>query len=137
MSSLRQRRVALVCMTPATDGDELADMELPSYGVRRVLAALMADPELAGAPVGLIDVGRPDVDAYVEAIVGFAPDLVGFSIYVWSAPCLVAVARRIRQRLPGCVLVFGGPSARPALFDLPPTATPTPTWMRWSPPRAS
>ena len=32
--------------------------------------------------------------------------------------CLVAVAREIKRRRPACLIVFGGPSARSALFDL-------------------
>ena len=87
--ALNARRIALVCMTPSTDTSEHGDMELPSYGIRRILAAVMADPELKGAQVALIDVGRPDVDAYVGAILSMDPELIGFSIYVWSMPCLV------------------------------------------------
>lgn len=113
------RRIALVCMTPETDTDELHDIRMPSYGIRRILAAVAADPALAGAKVALVDFGKPDVDAYVDAIIGFEPDLLGFSIYVWSMACMVEVARRIRLRRPGCIIVFGGPSARPAMFDLP------------------
>jgi radical SAM superfamily enzyme YgiQ (UPF0313 family) len=116
------RRIALVCMTPASDANEHGDMELPSYGIRRILAALMADPELRDAQVALIDVERPDADAYTRALEEFEPDLVGFSIYVWSTPCLVEVARRIKAKRPRCAVVFGGPSARTALFDLRPYA---------------
>jgi radical SAM superfamily enzyme YgiQ (UPF0313 family) len=32
---------------------------------------------------------------------------------------MVAVAREVKLRRPGCVIVFGGPSARSAVFDLP------------------
>ncbi len=120
--ALETRRIALVCMTPASDANEHGDMELPSYGIRRILAALMDDPRFQGSPVALIDVEKPDVDAYVEAIDSFEPDLIGMSIYVWSTPCLVEVARRIKQRRPDCTIVFGGPSARTALFDLQPYA---------------
>jgi radical SAM superfamily enzyme YgiQ (UPF0313 family) len=116
------RRIALVCMTPVPDGDELQDMRLPSYGIRRVLAAVVSDAQLADAKVALVDFGRADADAYVDALLRFEPDLVGFSIYVWSTPCMVEVARRIKQRRPQCTVVFGGPSARPAVFDLVPNA---------------
>jgi radical SAM superfamily enzyme YgiQ (UPF0313 family) len=109
-------------MTPASDANEHGDMELPSYGVRRILAALIADPALKGAQIALIDVERPDADAYVEALENFDPDLVGFSAYVWSTPCLVEVARRVKQKRPQRCVVFGGPSARTALFDLAPYA---------------
>lgn len=118
--ALNARRIALVCMTPASDANEHGDMELPSYGIRRILAATVSEPRLRGAPIALIDVERPDVDAYVEAILRFEPDLVGMSIYVWSTPCLVEVARRVKRARPDCLIVFGGPSARTALFDLAP-----------------
>lgn len=116
------RRIALVCMTPATDTNELPNVRLPSYGIRRILAALVADPELQDAKIALIDAERDDVDAYVEAIESFEPDLIGMSVYVWSTPCLVEVARRVKRRRPDCTIVFGGPSARKAVFDLPPYA---------------
>ena len=116
------QRIALVCMTPAADANEHGNTQLPSYGVHRILAALLADPALQGAKVALIDAKRPDVDAYVEAIERVEPDLIGMSIYVWSTPCLVEVARRLKERRPNRPIVFGGPSARPALFDLAPYA---------------
>jgi radical SAM superfamily enzyme YgiQ (UPF0313 family) len=116
------RRIALVCMTPAPDTDELGHLLLPSYGIHRILAAVLGDPALSSAKVALVDVKRPDVDAYVEEICAFEPDLVGISIYVWSTPCLIEVARRVKQRRPQCAIVFGGPSARTQLFDLPPYA---------------
>jgi radical SAM superfamily enzyme YgiQ (UPF0313 family) len=116
------RRIALVCMTPASDANEHGDMELPSYGIRRILAALLADSELRDAQIALIDVERPDADAYVQALEEFEPDLIGMSVYVWSTPCLVEVARRVKAKRPQCAIVFGGPSARTALFDLRPYA---------------
>src|SRR5205823_6324328 len=91
---------------------------------RRIMAALIADPELAGARVSLIDMPHADVEACVSAIESLDADLVGMSIYVWSTPCLVEVARRLKRRRPQCTIVFGGPSARTALFDLPPYARP-------------
>ena len=119
---LTQRRIALVCMTPEPDTAELGGLALPSYGIRRILAAVAADPELASARLALVDFGRADPDPYVEALLKFEPDLVGFSIYVWSASCMIEVARRLKQRRPQCTVVFGGPSARTPFFDLPPYA---------------
>jgi radical SAM superfamily enzyme YgiQ (UPF0313 family) len=116
------RRIALVCMTPAPDTDEMGPLDLPSYGIHRILASVVADPGLAGAKVALIDMDRPDVNAYVDAIERFDPDLIGFSIYVWSTPCLIEVARRIKRLRPEIMIVFGGPSARTAVFDLAPYA---------------
>jgi radical SAM superfamily enzyme YgiQ (UPF0313 family) len=116
MSALR---IALACMTPTPDGGELDGVTLPSYGIRRVLAAVAGDPALAHARIAVVDFARPDPQAYVDALLQFEPDLVGFSIYVWSTPCLVEVARRIKRARPACAVVFGGPSARRELFDLP------------------
>jgi radical SAM superfamily enzyme YgiQ (UPF0313 family) len=113
------RRIALVCMTPSPDTDEHGPLRLPSYGIHRILAATMADPNVSSAKVSLIDAGGPDPDAYVSALEQVDADLIGFSIYVWSTPCLVEVARRIKRRRPDTMIVFGGPSARTALFDLP------------------
>jgi radical SAM superfamily enzyme YgiQ (UPF0313 family) len=115
---LTARRIALVCVTPRPDADELGPLELPSYGIRRIEAAVVGDPENPGHKVKLIDLGHDDVAGYVREILAFEPDLIGFSIYVWSTPCLVAVAREIRRRRPGSTIVFGGPSSRKALFDL-------------------
>ena len=116
------RRIALVCMTPTPDAEELGGVAMPSYGIRRILAAVAGDPELSRNRLALVDYGRPDPQAYVEALLQFEPDLVGFSVYVWSTPCLVEVARRLKRARPACTVVFGGPSARTALFDLPPYA---------------
>ena len=79
---------------------------------------MVGDRENPGHRVRLIDLGRDDVTAYVQQILTFEPELVGLSIYVWSTATLVAVARQIKQKRPNCIIVFGGPSARSALFDL-------------------
>ena len=105
-------------MTPRPDGDELGNLQLPSFGVRRIQAAVVGDRENPAHTVKLIDLARDDVAGYVREILAFDPELIGFSIFVWSTPTLVAVAREVKRRKPGCVIVFGGPSARPALFDL-------------------
>ncbi|MDB4864279.1 radical SAM protein [Pirellulaceae bacterium] len=123
MSSIKKapsRRIALVCMTPVPDTDELGGMRLPSYGVYRILASLLADERCSHSEVSLIDVGEPNVEEYVQAIVALEPDLIGMSAFLWSTPCLVAVAREVKRYLPDCIIVFGGPSARAAMFDLAP-----------------
>jgi radical SAM superfamily enzyme YgiQ (UPF0313 family) len=115
---LSPRRIALACLTPRPDADELAELHLPSYGIRRIQAAVVGDPMRPEHIVRLFDFGRPDVASYVRQILAFAPDLLGFSIYVWSTEWMVAVAREVKRRRPSCVIVFGGPSARSAVFDL-------------------
>ena len=106
-------RVALACLTPAVDSHEHDGAELPSYGVHRVLAAVVAHPQLQGTEVRLFDLEEADVEGYVDDLLAFDPQVVGFSLFVWSMQCLIEVARRIKRRLPECTIVFGGPSARP------------------------
>jgi radical SAM superfamily enzyme YgiQ (UPF0313 family) len=95
---------------------------MPSYGIRRIHATVVADQSGQGPAVQLIDLGREDVAGYIEQIteqlLSFEPDILGFSIYVWSTDCTVAIAREIKRRHPATLIVFGGPSARSALFDL-------------------
>jgi radical SAM superfamily enzyme YgiQ (UPF0313 family) len=119
-----EKRIALVTLTPTIDANELGAMNLPSYGIKRIQASLVADPELNQATVQIFDFERPDAQAYVDALNDFEPDLIGFSIYVWSTPCLIEVARQIKLSLPRCLIVFGGPSARTVVFDLPPYPPP-------------
>jgi len=45
---------------------------------------------------------------------------VGFSCYLWSFPFFAEIARALRKEDPSRLIVFGGPSARPIMFDLEP-----------------
>ncbi len=118
--ALCRRRIALVCLTPKPDAQELRPMHMPSFGIRRIHAAVMADPALQGVTVELIDRRAEDLCGYVDDILAFDPDIVGFSVYVWSAPFLIGVAREIKRRCPSLVVVFGGPSARTSFLGLKP-----------------
>lgn len=113
------RRVALVCRTPGLDFPNVHD-DLPSYGVRRIHASIISDPRLQDAVVQTFDTVKPDADAILERILAFDPDIVGFSVYVWSLPCFLEVAARVRAAIPDCTILFGGPSARPEMFGLDP-----------------
>ena len=95
---------------------------MPSYGIRRILAAVVAYPALEDARVALMDYGRDDVEAYLDALQRFEPDLVGFRSMSGHCPTMVAIARRLKARRPTVCVVFGGPSVRPAMFDLLPYA---------------
>lgn len=123
------RRVALVGLAPdiSQSGESRDETQalldrFPSYGVRRVQAAILADPALADAEVTLHDYRRADPEEIVAALVGLEPDLVGLSAYVWSTPTMVEVARRLRRMRPATTILFGGPSAHVELFSLPPFA---------------
>ncbi len=121
-----KRRIALVCLTPDI-GAIGSPHELPSYGIRRIQAALLADPAVADCEVALIDSRDHDISAdaagtarFAEVVEAFDPDIVGFSVYLWSFPVLLEVARRLKQKRPQRIVVFGGPSARPVMFSLEP-----------------
>ncbi|MBU6386445.1 MAG: radical SAM protein [Planctomycetes bacterium] len=122
MSSRWLKKIALVCMTPEVDAQEHARDELPSYGIHRIQAAIIANPFFANTEVRIIDLGVDNPEAYFEELVRFDPQLIGYSLFVWSTSCLVEVAKRFRVHSNGSVQVFGGPSARSALLDLAPFA---------------
>ncbi len=51
--------------------------------------------------------------ALVEAIVAHAPDVLGFSLYTWNSERSLALAERVKQRLPGVLVIAGGPEVQP------------------------
>ena len=80
--------------------------------------ALLADAglrETVGAEIIEFFLDDP-ADRCAEAIVQSAPDLIAFSVYVWSRDHALAIARRLRRKLPAAVLCAGGaePTANPA-----------------------
>ena len=71
------RRIALACLTPVTDGEEHGALALPSYGIRRIQAAVVGDMQRPNHVVRLFDRRLPDVAGYVADILAFAPDILG------------------------------------------------------------
>lgn len=49
----------------------------------------------------------------IEALVGFRPKIIGFSTYLWNIQAALRLAAVLKQLLPECLLVFGGPEAGP------------------------
>jgi radical SAM superfamily enzyme YgiQ (UPF0313 family) len=91
-----------------------------NYSVRKIQAAVVADPALADVEVRLIDTDSKDVDALVDQIEAFDPDIIGASAYVWSFSTFLKVCERIKTNRPDRTVIFGGPSARVEMFQLPP-----------------
>lgn len=87
-----------------------------NFAVRCVQAALVT----RGVEAVLIESTTTDADYFVERIEALQPDIVGFSTYAWSFGTFLEVAERIKRRFPKIVTVFGGPSARAAMFALDP-----------------
>jgi len=116
--------IVLVCYSPdVAVPDSLRSgilTQFPSYGIRRIQAAVVSAPSLAGVDVTLVERKDEDIDAYVSEIARHRPEIVGFACYVWSSLLFAAVARELRARLPDCCIVFGGPSAHVDVMNLPP-----------------
>ncbi len=115
----RCRRVALLCLTPKEEVDG-APYESPSYGIRRIQAAVVADEELADVEVELFETRDLSTEEAVAQLEAYDPDVIGSSVYVWSFVPLLEIARRLKQNRGDRTIVFGGPSARPAMFALEP-----------------
>ena len=112
-------RVALLARYP--DGDPAMPQRIPNLGLHMVEATLRGSG-LPGLEVKVWDLepsrGTPiEVAAQVAA---FDPDVVGFSVFLWSFPFFLEVASFLKADDPGRLIVFGGPSARPVMLDLPP-----------------
>jgi radical SAM superfamily enzyme YgiQ (UPF0313 family) len=112
------RKLALVCASPPFDGGEMP-LPMPSYGIHRVHAAARSGDYAHPVDVRFFDLGEMGQVEGLKAILDFAPDLVGFSVYVWSMANLLQCASDLRAKHPGALFVFGGPSARRDTFDHP------------------
>ena len=112
------RRTAILCL----DVDMLDDSGFVpfNYAARRIQAAVVADPELADAEVTVFDGLRRSAEEVAADVEAFEPDIVGVSAYLWSFPTLVDACALLKARRPDRTVVFGGPSARPAMFDTEP-----------------
>ncbi len=112
------RKVALVCVGHWADEPRI-DRYLPfSAGAYRVYAALLSPP-LPDCEVRLFDIDHDNAAVVAEQVLQFAPDVLGGSAYVWSLPLLLEVAVQVKFARPYTLVVLGGPSARPAMLDLP------------------
>lgn len=111
------RRVALLARYP--DRDPAMPQFISNHGLRMVEAALLST-QLPGLELRVWDLLSGTVEAVVQEVLAFDPDVVGFSSYLWSFPFFVEVARAIKQDDPARLIVFGGPSARPSMMQLEP-----------------
>ncbi len=115
----RPRRVALAAIEPTISGGDYTPF---SFGIRRVMATVMSDPELAEMQPTLVESRATDVEGWVDQIEATDADVIGFAAYVWSFPTFLEVATRLKRSRPEKMIVFGGPSARPAMMSLAPFA---------------
>lgn len=111
------QRVALVGRYP--DPDPAMPQFIPNLGLYMVAAALRAR-DLPGLDLRVWDIRDGTPEALCRAIADWDADIVGFSAYLWSFPLFFETARQIKQADPTRMIVFGGPSARPAMLAQPP-----------------
>src|ERR1700751_1483582 len=115
----KRRRVALLARYP--EHDPAMPQRIPNLGMRMVEAALRASG-LDGLEVMVWDLEptAPGVAQIAREVMAFDPDVVGFSVFLWSFPFFLQVAAELKADDPGRLIVFGGPSARPVMLDHPP-----------------
>lgn len=109
MERMEKLRVLLVQLpVPASPAlnTPLAAGYLKAYAEARGL-----DAEIAILPRAIAD-DAGDA-ALVEAIVAHAPHVLGLSLYTWNSERALAIAARARQRLPGLIVIAGGPEVQP------------------------
>lgn len=111
------RTVALLARYP--ERDPALPQFIPNHGLRMVEAMLRA-AALPGLELRIWDLAAGSVDALVQEVSAYDPDVIGVSAYIWSFPYFVEVARRLKAEDPARLIVFGGPSARPSMMRLAP-----------------
>ena len=97
-------RVALVALhagyshsSPALHSIQAFSADQPYYAHMRCFEALL----------------NTNHQALLEALVAFNPVLIGFSTYLWNIQASLRLADLLKQLLPACRIVFGGPEAGP------------------------
>lgn len=58
------------------------------------------------------------VDRMVDEVLADEPDVVGFSVKIWSHWFSLALAERLKRRAPNVYVIFGGPQASDGCFSL-------------------
>lgn len=110
------RRVALLARYP--EHDPAMPQRIPNLGMRMVEATLRASglDDLEVRAWDLEPTG-PGVTRIAREVAAFDPDVVGFSVFLWSFPFFLEVAAHLKADDPARLIVFGGPSARPIMLD--------------------
>jgi anaerobic magnesium-protoporphyrin IX monomethyl ester cyclase len=49
----------------------------------------------------------------IESLVEYEPQIIGFSTYLWNIGSSIRLTRILKQLLPDCLILFGGPEAGP------------------------
>lgn len=92
---------------------------ISNHGMRMVEASLRM-AALDDLELRVWDLSGGSIETIAQEVLAFDPDVAGFSVYVWSFPFFVELARLIKLDDPARLIVFGGPSARPSMMNQPP-----------------
>lgn len=116
--ALKTVKIALLCIDPWNDKQGVSPHFRPfNYSVRKVQAALIG---MEHVEIHLIESNSTDPEVTLAQLESVKPNILGMSAYVWSFPTFVKVAEKFKQQHPETTIIFGGPSARPAMFSLQP-----------------
>ncbi len=111
----RGRRVALLARYP--EHDPAMPQRIPNLGLRMVEATLRASRLQPDVKVWDLEPSGPNPRDVAADVIAFDPDIVGFSVFLWSFPFFLEVAACLKADDPERLIVFGGPSARPVMLD--------------------
>lgn len=112
------RPVRLALLSAESSATCAAWYEPFNYSVRKIEAAVRADPTLQHVETIIVDGTGDSTEECAQRLDEVAPDIVGVSTYYWSFPALFRATRELKRRRPDCLLVYGGPSAAPEMFSV-------------------
>ena len=90
----------------------MAPYYLKSYYAGRVDADVARNISIAGFDV------ECDQQRATGEIIDAAPDVLGFSCYVWNIEQILRICSDIRAELPYTKIILGGPEASPRAVEL-------------------
>jgi radical SAM superfamily enzyme YgiQ (UPF0313 family) len=112
------QKLALLCIDPWLVPD--SRYRPFNYSIRKIQAAVMADPAFSHMDVKIIESSKRDADTFIAMVEDYDPDFIGISAYIWSFPTFLKVVQELKRRRPERMIIMGGPSARAEMFMLPP-----------------
>jgi len=103
-SENEQGTIALVALHAGYSHSSLALQSIRAFAAGEVFHARMRLFE------GLVNASQQSL---IEALVEARPTVIGFSTYLWNINASIRLAGLLKQLLPECPMVFGGPEAGP------------------------
>ncbi|MEJ2465434.1 MAG: DUF4080 domain-containing protein [Candidatus Thiodiazotropha sp.] len=104
-----ERGIALVALHAGYSHSSLALQSIQAFSVNEPFYADMRCFE------SLVNVNHQGL---LESLVDFHPKVIGFSTYLWNIQASLRLAALLKELLPGCQIVLGGPEAGPRAREL-------------------